>query len=108
MSLHQVCAEGDAVLSWRLYLPESWTNDPERRAEAGIPEEVKFRKKWELALEMIDEARGWELTDRIVVADAGYGDVTEFREELEKRKLRYAVGVHPHAGVWVEPPVRAN
>jgi hypothetical protein len=48
------------VLSWRLYLPESWANDRQRRAEAGIPEEVKFRKKWELALEMIDQARGWE------------------------------------------------
>src|ERR1700730_7637020 len=54
---------------------------------------VKFRKKWVLALEMIDQARGWELADRIVVADARYGDVTSFREELEKRKLRYAVEV---------------
>ena len=42
--------------------------------------------------------------DRIVVADAGYGDVTAFREELEKRKLRYAVGVQSNTGVWVEPP----
>jgi CBS domain-containing protein len=92
--------------SWRLYLPESWANDPERLAEAGVPEEVKFRKKWELALEMIDQARGWKLTDRIVVADAGYGDVTAFREELEKRKLRYAVGVQSTTGVWVEPPSR--
>jgi SRSO17 transposase len=104
VSLHEVCTEGAAVLSWRLYLPESWANDPQRRAEAGIPEKVKFRKKWELALEMIDQARGWELTDRIVVADAGYGDVTAFREELEKRKLRYAVGVQSNTGVWVEPP----
>ena len=104
VSLHEVCTEGAAVLSWRLYLPESWANDPPRRAEAGIPEEVRFRKKWELALEMIDQARGWELTDRILVADAGYGDVTAFREELEKRKLRYAVGVQSHTGVWVEPP----
>jgi SRSO17 transposase len=99
-----VCAEGAAILSWRLYLPESWANDPQRRAEAGIPEDLRFRKKWELAVEMIDEARGWELTDRIVVADAGYGDATAFREELEKRKLRYAVGVQSNTGVWVEPP----
>ena len=88
VSLHEVCTEGAAVLNWRLYLPESWAIDPQRRAEAGIPEEVTFRKKWELALEMIDQAREWELTDRIIVADAGYGDVTAFREELEKRKLR--------------------
>ena len=89
VSLHEVCTEGAAVLSWRLYLPESWANDPQRRAEAGIPKEVKFRKKWELALEMIDQARSrWELAPRIVVADAGYGDVTSFREELETRKLK--------------------
>jgi SRSO17 transposase len=81
------------VLNWRLYLPESWTEDAQRRAEAGIPEDVKFQKKWELALEMIDQAREWNLADRIVVGDAGYGDVTAFREGLEERKLHYAVGV---------------
>src|ERR1700675_2717096 len=68
VSLHEVCTEGAAVLSWRLYLPESWANDPQRLAEAGIPEEVKFRKKWELAVEMIYEARGWDFTDRIIAS----------------------------------------
>ena len=104
VSLHEVCTEGAACLNWRLYLPESWAEDAHRRAEAGIPEDVKFQKKWELALEMIDQARGWKLADRIVVADAGYGDVTAFREELEKRQLSYAVGVQSNTGVWVEPP----
>src|SRR6202048_1193425 len=90
VSLHEVCTEGAAVLNWRLYLPESWATDPQRRAEVSIPEEVTLRKKWELALEMIDQARSrWGLGPRIVVADAGYGDVTSFREELETRKLRY-------------------
>ena len=74
VSLHHVGAQGSAALNWRLYLPASWTGDPERRAEAGIPEEVEFKKKWQLALEMIDEVREWGLADRIVVADAGYGD----------------------------------
>jgi SRSO17 transposase len=70
----------------------------------GIPKEVKFCKKWEPALEMIDQVRSWQLGDRIVVADAGYGDVTAFREALETRKLRYAVGVQSNKGVWIEPP----
>src|SRR6516162_308295 len=103
VSLQEVCAEGAAVLSGRLYRPVSWAQDPQRRAEAGIPEEVKFRKKWELALEMIDQARGWEWADRIIVADAGYGDGTAFREELEKRMLPYAVGVPSNTGVGREP-----
>jgi SRSO17 transposase len=104
VSLHEVCTEGAAVLNWRLYLPESWTNDPQRRAEAGIPEDVQFRRKWELALELIDQARGWGLSDRIVVADAGYGDVTAFREALEERQLSYAVGVQSDTGVWCAAP----
>src|ERR1035441_971781 len=60
--------------------------------------------KWRLALEMIDEVRGWGLADRIVVADAGYGDATEFRDGLEARKLPYVVGVSSQVGVWAKPP----
>src|SRR5450432_4060584 len=104
VSLHHVGAQGSAALNWRLYLPESWTRDSERRAEAGIPEEVEFKKKWQLALEMIDEVREWGLADRIVVADAGYGDATEFRDALETRQLSYAVGISSQAGVWTKPP----
>src|SRR5437879_5662013 len=104
VSLHHVGAQGSAALNWRLYLPETWIEDPERRAEAGILKEVEFRKKWQLAVEMIDEARGWGLADRIVVADAGYGDATEFRDALEARKLPYVVGVSSQVGVWAKPP----
>ena len=104
VSLHHVGAQGSAALNWRLYLPESWIGDQERRAEAGIPKEVEFHKKWQSALEMIDEVRGWGLADRIVVADAGYGDATEFRDGLEARKLPYVVGVSSQVGVWAKPP----
>jgi len=74
----------------------------------GIPEDLKFQKKWELALEMIDQVRGWNLADRIVVADAGYGDVTAFREGLEKRQLYYAVGVQSTRAYGRSRPSRAN
>jgi SRSO17 transposase len=104
VSVHHVGEQGNAPLGWRLYLPESWANDAERRTEAGIPEEIVFRKKWELALEIIDQIRAWGLPDQVVLADAGYGDGTEFREELEKRGLAYAVGVTPQVGVWLQPP----
>jgi SRSO17 transposase len=87
-----------------LYLPETWTKDKERRQAAGIPEEVVFKKKWELALDLIDQVRGWGVPDRIVLADAGYGEATEFRDALEERGLRYAVGIAPQAGVWRKPP----
>ncbi|HZL52261.1 MAG TPA: transposase, partial [Terracidiphilus sp.] len=51
VSLHHAGELGNAVLGWRLYLPETWTKDKERRQAAGIPEEVVFQKKWELALD---------------------------------------------------------
>ena len=104
VSVHHVGEQGNAPLGWRLYLPESWAKDAERRTEAGIPAELVFRRKWELALDIIDQIRGWGLPDQVVLADAGYGDGTEFREALEQRGLAYAVGVTPQVGVWLKPP----
>jgi len=104
VSLHQVGAEESALLDWRLYLPESWTQDPQRRAEAGIPAQVKFQRKWQLALELIDEARGWGLRCGVVLADAGYGESTEFRDGLETRQLAYALGIPSTVRVWTKPP----
>jgi len=104
VSLHHVGEEGSAVLGWRLYLPQSWAHDGERRRAAGVPETVSFQEKWKLALELIDQTRSWGLADRVVVADAGYGDVTQFRAELEERHLSYVVGIPPQLGVWAKPP----
>ena len=104
VSLHQVGAEESALLNWRLYLPESWTQDAERRTAAGIPPEVKFQTKWQLALGMIDEARAWGLRGGVVLADAAYGEVTEFRQGLEARHRPYALGIPSTVRVWTKPP----
>jgi len=104
VSLHQVGPEESTILGWRLYLPESWIQDAERRAEAGIPEAVGFRTKWQLALELIDQALAWGLRGRVVLADTAYGEVTEFREGLEARGRPYVVGVPSPLGVWTQPP----
>ena len=104
VSVHPVGEPGNVPLGWRLYWPESWVNDAERRREAGTPAEVVFRKQGELALEIIDQVRCWGLPDRVVLAEAGYGDGTELREQLEKRELSDAVGVMPNTGVWLKPP----
>ena len=104
VSLHHVGEQGSAVLGWRLYLPETWAQDTTRRQAAGVPDDVVFKKKWELALDLIDQVRGWGVPSRLVLADAGYGESTEFREGLEKRGLQYAVGVESQVGVWTKPP----
>jgi SRSO17 transposase len=82
-----VSEQGHTVLGWRLYLPEIWAKDRQRREEAGIPPDVKFQTKWQLDLDIVDQVRCRGLADRIVVGDAGYGDATEFRDGLENRGL---------------------
>lgn len=104
VSLHQAGKQRNTILGWRLYLPKSWTDDGERRAEAGIPAEVTFQEKWRLALELLDQVRAWGLPPRVVVADACYGEITEFRQGLEDRALAYVVGIGSQLGVWARPP----
>src|SRR3984893_6560284 len=104
VSVHHVGEQAHTVLGWRLYLPESWAKDRQRREEAGIPQDVEFQTKWQLGLDIIDQVRGWGLADRIVVTDAAYGDATEFRDGLESRRLLYIVGISSALGVWTRPP----
>jgi SRSO17 transposase len=96
--------ESSTPLDWALYLPEPWINDPVRRKEAGIPEEITFKTKTELALDLIDEVRGWGLQNRLILSDSGYGDAYEFRHELRSRELDYVVQVSGDLTGWTEDP----
>ncbi len=88
--------------AWRLYLPEAWSQDAARRRAAGVPAEVEFRPKWQIALDQIDDLLVDELPPAPLVADAGYGTSTEFREGLTARGLSYSVGVTKQTTVWPE------
>jgi len=96
--------ESSTPLNWALYLPEQWINDSVRRKKTGIPEEVSFKTKTELALDLIDEVRGWGLEDRLVLADSVYGDSYEFRLGLRRRALDYVVQVEGDLTAWTEDP----
>ena len=85
--------KGVAFIDRALYLPREWTEDPDRRTEAGVPEEITFRNKIELAQLMLERAFGAEVPARWVVADSFYGRSHEFREWLEKCERPYAVMV---------------
>ncbi len=96
--------ESSTPLDWALYLPEEWIEDSVRRGEAGIPEEIVFKTKTELALDVIDEVRGWGLQDHLVLADSAYGDTYEFRQGLRDRMLDYVVQVSGELTAWTEDP----
>lgn len=88
--------------AYRLYLPESWASDPERRKRAGVPEAIEFRRKWQIALEQIDSLITEGVPSAPIVMDAGYGTTTAFREALAERGLEYVAAVASEVHVW--PP----
>src|SRR5215204_3763178 len=104
-SLHYASGRGDYPLALRLYLPAAWTSDPDRLKQARVPsDERAFKTKWQIALALLDEVRAERLPYALVVADAGYGAVTEFRDGLDQRREHYLVGVTGEEVVLTEPP----
>jgi SRSO17 transposase len=93
VSVHAVTDQASCPLDWRLFLPESWDTDTQRRRKAHLPDRERHRPKWQLALELLDELGGWGLVPPVVLADAAYGEVGEFRLGLEQRQLAYVVQV---------------
>ena len=104
VSLHAATDAASCPLNWRLYIPEAWDDDcantnedseviVARRTRAGIPETVRHRTKWSQALEMIDELAVWGHEPPAVVADAGYGEITAFRQGLTDRGINYVLAV---------------
>ena len=101
VSLHYATDDAAVPLDFALYLPEEWLEE-ERRQKVGIPKDVTFQPKWALALVLIDQALAWEVPRGVIVADAGYGNVTEFRTGLAERKLLLMAGVQNTTTVWVD------
>ena len=76
-------------------MPKAWTDAPKRCLAAGVPpERIAPREKWRIALERIDQAHAWRMPEGVVVADADYGRVEAFRQELHERRLGFVVGIH--------------
>lgn len=87
-------------IDFELYLPRCWSDDPARRAEAHIPDEVGFRTRPELAMQMIRRALANDVPMGVVLADPAYGDSSAFRRELRERGLNFAAGVQAPTAVW--------
>lgn len=113
VSLHLASERGSVCVALQVYLPESWTSDRQRCRAVGVPDEIVFQTKWEMSLAQIDAALEWGLSRHVVLADAGYGDVTEYRDGLTERGLDYVVGVQGSLVAWAPgtgpiPPPRTR
>ena len=87
-------------IAYRLYLPEVWADDKKRRKAAGVPGDVAFQTKPQIALDQIRDAVRQDVPRGVVVADAGYGVDGQFRSGVTKLDLKYVVGVQSSATVW--------
>ncbi len=93
-------AKGTCLLDRELYLPKSWTRDPERCREARVPAEVRFATKPELAARMLWRTLDAGVPASWVTGDTVYGSNPKLRAGLEARGQAYALGVRCHE--WVE------
>jgi SRSO17 transposase len=100
VSLSLATELGSVPIAYQLYLPKDWANDPERRRVAGVPEHLAFATKPEIALEQLRGAVESGVPPGVVLADAGYGDETAFRDGMTELGLLYAVGIRPGTTVW--------
>jgi SRSO17 transposase len=106
VSVSLACDQGSIPVAWQLYLPEEWATDAGRRLRAGVPETVEFSTKTQIALQQLRVLLADGAPRHCVLADAGYGVDTAFRQALSDMGLTYAVGVTSAVVVWapgVEP-----
>lgn len=100
VSLSIANEHGSLPLAYQLYLPKEWADDAARRKKAGVPEQIEFRTKGQIALEQIDQALARGAPKGVVLADAAYGCETDWRDALSDRGLLYMVGVRETTKVW--------
>jgi SRSO17 transposase len=106
VTVHLAYAVDDfhCLLDGELFLPESWANDRERCREAGIPDTMVYRPKWQIALELHDGAVANQLSFEWVTFDEGYGGKPDFLRGLAARGQRY-VGEIPRSFTgWLKAP----
>jgi SRSO17 transposase len=93
VSLTLATAHAHLPVDMELYMPETWADDRPRRLEAKVPDDVVYRPKWTIAIEMIEAARAAGFPPGLVLADSDYGNKTAFRDKLDELGLQYAVAV---------------
>jgi SRSO17 transposase len=105
VSVEVVVSDGEiaAPVAGRLYLPESWASDPARRLAAGVPSELQFQTKPEIALDLIKQALADGVSPAPILGDEVYGNVSEFRRQLRQLGLEYFLNVRGDLLAWTKP-----
>lgn len=107
VSLHAVGQNGTVPLGFRLYLPEDWCADPERRKKAKIPDSVEFQTKPALGSELVARAAGWKVRRAPVLGDQAYGNDSKLRARLHDDAIDYVLSVSPDSAVFAHDTVFA-
>lgn len=102
--LSYVSSRGQVLLDRRLYLPQAWCHDAERRMRAKVPAEVVFQTKPQQAGEMLTHAWALGVPMRWVTGDEVYGDAPELRAVISAAGRWYVLAVRSHTPVWLERP----
>ena len=87
-------------IAHRLYLPETWANDAQRRQKAKVPQDIVFKTKPRIALDQLRAAHAAGIPLGTVLADAGYGYDSQFRDGVTELGLLYAVGIQSNVLLW--------
>jgi SRSO17 transposase len=101
--LCQATGSGTSFLDRELYLPKEWVANPERRRKVGIPGEVKFATKPELAQQMLERAFAEEVPRRWVTGDSVYGSSRRLRRWLEEKRQPFVLAIPSNASLWAGP-----
>jgi SRSO17 transposase len=114
VSVHAVGARGTVPLGWALYLPEDWCVDAQRRRKAKIPDEIQFKTKPELGVELVERALAWKMPKAPVLGDHAYGGNTCLRDRLDQAGCEYVLSVGPdtkvfeHGTAFAVPPRKSK
>jgi len=100
VSLSVATRQGSLPIAYRLYLPKAWVDDPVRRAKAGVPENIAFQTKPEIAVQQMRQALAAGVPPAVALADPAYGNDGHFRAGITELGLPYAVGIMPTTAVW--------
>jgi SRSO17 transposase len=100
VSLSVATHQGSLPVAYRLYLPKDWAEDPVRRAKAGVPEDIVFQTKPEIALQQVRQALVDGVPRAVALMDPAYGNDSKLRAGLTELGIPYVAGILPTTTAW--------